>query len=304
MKWLVEGWWLALYLMKKLVRRTQAIASDSLSRPDREAISVPGGAGRIVALFIWARYYRFRLHKLFHQILVPARRAFFWYRLVGGGEFAFRIIATAVESVSLTRFLFDQFAVGANRTFHPYESLFDIFAFRIATTGCELAKTAVANHHIASTLGAKFIQWNIGNFLPLIETPRRFAIRITGASHELPEASALQDHYPAAILTILFLRGLLNVSGIEIGKIDRVFFRKRAAFGILFVVGAACVKRTVLSPLNHEGKSTAFALLVGWLLHPLHVFHVLFSVAEVFLELFIEVGESVRPFLGAVFNLI
>ena len=142
---------------------------------------------------------------------------------MGGGEFAFRIIAAAVESVSLARFLLDQFAVFAERALHADEILLHIFALRIAAAGGELAKAAVADHHIAAALGAKFVERNVGNFLALIETARGFAIGIAGASHELAEASALQNHYPAAIFAILFLRGLLHVGGIEIGQVDRDF---------------------------------------------------------------------------------
>ena len=74
--------------------------------------------------------------------------------------------------------------------------------------------------------------------------------------------------------------------------------------GILLIVGRAGEKRAVLAPLQHQRSAAAFALLVGGLLHALDVFHVLFGVGEVLLELVVELLQRVGPLFLAVFDLV
>src|SRR5205823_11665635 len=98
----------------------------------------------------------------------------------------------------------------------------------------EFAIAAVTDHQITSAFRARLIERNVRDLLALIEAPRGLAIGIAGAGHELAKASALQDHYPAAVLAIFFLRSFLDLGGIKVGQIDRVLLGKSAAFGIFF----------------------------------------------------------------------
>ena len=97
----------------------------------------------------------------------------------------------------------------------------------------------MADHHIAPALRAEFVQRNVRNFLALIEAARGLAIRVSRASHELSESSALEHHHAAAVLAVFFLRSLLHVGRIQVRQIDRIFFGEGAGVGILFIVGAA-----------------------------------------------------------------
>ncbi len=60
----------------------------------------------------------------------------------------------------------------------------------------------------------------------------------------------------------------------------------------------------MLSPLDDQRRTAALALFISGLLHTLDVFHVLRSVFEVLLELFVEVGERLRPVFLAFLNLV
>src|SRR6185437_4408961 len=129
------------------------------------------------------------------------------------------------------------------------EVLLHILAFRIATTRDELTIASLAQDHIAPALWTKLFERNIGHAFALVEPARGLALRITGAGHELAEASALEDHRASAVLAVFFLRRLLEIGVFQIGKIDRVFFGERAAIGIFLVVGAAGEERTEFAPL-------------------------------------------------------
>src|ERR1035438_3714875 len=95
---------------------------------------------------------------------------------------------------------------------------------------------------VASALWALFIKRDVGYLLRLVEAARSFAIRIPGASHELPKASALQHHWPDAILTVFLLRGFLQIGRVEVGQVDRVFLGERATVGVGLVVRAARIE--------------------------------------------------------------
>src|SRR5258708_17831311 len=116
-----------------------------------------------------------------------------------GSEFTLRIIAATVECVALARLLFDQVSVLAVGTLHADEVLLYKLALRISTTRGELAEAAVADHQVASTLGARFVERNVRHLLALIEPARGLAIRVSGAGHKLAEAPALEHHHPAAV---------------------------------------------------------------------------------------------------------
>src|SRR5437764_2661535 len=123
------------------------------------------GRALVIAFFVRARDHRAGLQILFHQVLTAAARAFFRNWLVRGSELALRIIATSVKGVALTRALFDQLSVLALGALHANEVLLHVLTVRISAAGSELAVAPVANHHIVSALGAKFVKRNVGNFL-------------------------------------------------------------------------------------------------------------------------------------------
>src|SRR5208282_6836925 len=137
-----------------------------------------------------------------------------------------------------------------------------------------------------------------------IEPPRGLAIGIAGAGHELAEAPALQDHNAAAVFAIFLLRGLLQIGRVEVGKIDGIFFGEFAAVGVLLVVGAAGIERSVLAPFDNQRRAAEFALFVGGFLHPLDVLHVLLGVTEILGEFLIKLGKRIVAGLPAFFNLV
>ena len=121
----------------------------------------------------------------------------------------------------------------------------------------------------------------------------------------MSEAPALQDHHTTAVLAIFFSRSrLLHVRAIEIGKIDRIFFRKGATLGILFIVRTARIEGAVLSPLDDQGRSAALAFFVSRLLHALDVFHMLVRIAKVLFEFLVKAGERLRPAFLAFFDFV
>src|ERR1700731_526537 len=226
---------------------------------------------------------------LLQQIRATALRAGLSHRLISRRELARGIIRASIECVAaLPRLLFYQLAIRALRALHADEILLDVFALRISAARDELAIASVAQHQVAAALGTEFFQRDVRHALALIEPPRGLAIGIAGAGHELPEAPALQYHHSSAVLTVFVLAGLRHLSAVEVREIDRVLFSERAALRIILLVRAAGVERAVLAPLEHQRRATALALLVRGLLHPLHVFHVLFSVAEVLGKLLVE----------------
>src|SRR5450432_4252318 len=143
-----------------------------------------GGGGRFrrwrrpleVTFLVGARDHRARLQILFDQIFAAATRALFSDRLVRRSKFALRIISAAVERVALARTLLDQVTVFAIRALHANVILLDVLAFGISAARGELAEAAVANHHVPAALGAEFVEWNIRNFLPLIQPSRGLAV--------------------------------------------------------------------------------------------------------------------------------
>ncbi len=60
----------------------------------------------------------------------------------------------------------------------------------------------------------------------------------------------------------------------------------------------------MLAPLDHQGRTAALAFLVGGLLHPLDVLHMLFGIFEIFGEPFVEFAQRVSPLLFAFFDLV
>src|SRR5215472_13777047 len=220
------------------------LAWSSLRRRGRRSL--------VVAFLVRARDHRAGFQVLLHQELMSAARTFLRDRLVGRSEFALRIIRAAVERVALARLLLDQLAVFTQRAFHADEVLLHEFAIGISGARREFAVTSMADHQIASALRTRLVERDIRNAFALIEPSCRLAIRITRASHELSEAPALKDHHAPAVLAVLLLRRLLHIGGVEIGQVDRIFFREGAAFRIFLVVRAASVERPVLAPLDHE----------------------------------------------------
>src|SRR5262249_35054228 len=151
---------------------------------------------------------------------------------------------------ALPRLLLDQLTICAQGTLHADEVLLHVLAVWISAARSEFTVAAVADHQIAPAGWARLVERNIRNFLALVEAPGGLAIRIPCARHELPEASTLQHHYAAAILTVLIRRSsFLQISGIEVRQIDGIFFGEGAAVRVVFVVRAASVERPVFTPL-------------------------------------------------------
>src|ERR1017187_1362070 len=220
------------------------------------------------------------------------------------GEFAFRIISAAIKSVALARTLLDEFALFAFGALHADEVLLHILALGISAARSELAVTAVPQDQVAFAQRAGLIQWNVGYFFALIQAPRRPAIGIAGAGHELPEASALQHHDAPAVFAVFLLRRLLHIGRIEVRKIDGILFGELAGVGIFLVVGATGVERPVLAPFNHQRRAAELTLFVGGLLHTLDIFHVFLGVSEVLGKFMVKLGQSFVPGLLAFFDLV
>src|SRR5262249_31311872 len=149
----------------------------------------------VVALFVRAGDHWAGLQILFNQEFISTAWALLWNRFVRRGELALRIIRAAIERVALTSAFLDQLAIFAVRALHAYEVLLHVLALGVPTASRELAVASVADHHVAAALRARLIERNIWNFLALIKTPRRFAIGVACAGHELAEASTLQHHH-------------------------------------------------------------------------------------------------------------
>src|ERR1019366_8337601 len=193
------------------------------------------------------------------------------HRPVGRGEPALRIVGATVKEVAAARLLLRQLARPTLGTLHPDVVLLHPLAFRIAAARNKLSIAAMPQQKVASALGALFIERDVWDLLRLVEPARGFAIGISGASHELPKAPAFQYHRPAAIFAVFLLRGFLHIGRVKVGQVDRVFLGERATVGIGLVVRAARIKRPVLAPLDDQRRAAPLALLVGGLLHPLHV---------------------------------
>src|SRR5205814_3508794 len=118
--------------------------------------------------------------------------------------------AAIKDVAATTRFFLHQLAIfstlgNALRTLHSDEILLHVLAFWIAAARNELTVTSVAQHHIAFALRTRLFERHIGNLLSLIETPRRLALGISGAGHELTKAPALEDHHAPAVLAVFLL---------------------------------------------------------------------------------------------------
>src|SRR5215813_1049499 len=182
--------------------------------------------------------------------------------------------------------------------------LLDVFAFGIAAAGDKFAVASMTQHQIAAALWTDFLKRDIRHLPSLVESPRGFAIRVASASHELPETPTLEDHHPATIFAILFVGSLRHLRRVQVRQIDRIFLGEGATGGIILFISAAGEERAVLAPFEHQRRPTALALLFCGFLHPLDVFHVLFSVTEVFGELFVELAQRISPLLLAFFDFV
>src|ERR1035441_9892273 len=225
-------------------------------------------------------------------------------RLRCGGELALWIVSASVKRVALARAFFDEFAFFAFGALHADEVLLHIFAVGISAAGSKLAVTAVPQDQVALAQRTGFIERNVGHFFALIEPPRRLAIGIAGAGHELAEAPALQDHDAATVFAVFLLRDLLRLGRVEVGQIDGIFFGELASIRVFLVVGAAGIERTVLAPLDDERRTAEFTLFVGGFLHTLDVFHVLLGVSEILGKLLVKLSERAVSCLLAFFNLV
>src|SRR5712691_1843600 len=258
----------------------------------------------IITLFIRARDHRPILANALDQKFVPAVGTLLRNRLGCRSELALRITRASIKRVALSRPLFDQLALSAERTFHPDEVLLHVLALRISAARRELAETAVTDDQVAAAVRTLLIERNIRHTLPLIQPPRSLAIGIPRACHELPEASALEHHDATAVLAVFLLRRFLQVGRIKVGQIDRILFRELTGVRIFLIVGAARIERSVLTPLDHQRRAAEFTFFVRRFLHTLDVFHVLLGVFEILGELFVKLGERVGPRFLALFNFV
>src|SRR5262245_29378776 len=149
-------------MRRGLLKTRKRLSGDGRSR----------GLAFEIAFLIWTCDHGAILQELFHQVFVPATRAFLGNRLVGRSEFAFRVVRAPIKRVALARALFNKFAVFAEWALHADEVLFYVFAFRITAAGGEFAVAAVADHEIPSAIRARLIERDIGHTLPLIEPAR------------------------------------------------------------------------------------------------------------------------------------
>lgn len=170
----------------------QSVANLDVGRSTgRPTFRKSGRRPFVIAFFIWTGDHRARLKKLLDQELMSTCRTFFRYRFICRREFAVWIIAATVKSIPLACALFNQLAVRAQRALYTDKVLLHVLALWISAARSELTKTSMTDHHVTAALGANLIQRNIGNLFPLIQPPSSFAVWISGARHELPEASSL-----------------------------------------------------------------------------------------------------------------
>src|SRR6185437_3552816 len=140
---------------------------------------------------------------LFQQIRAAALRAGLRHWLVRRCEVAIRIVGAAIEGIAPTaRFFLHQLAILALRALHADKILLDVLAVRVSAARDELAVTPVAQHQVASALGAYLFQRDVRHALALIEPTRSLAIRITRAGHELAKAPALKHHYATTVFAV------------------------------------------------------------------------------------------------------
>src|SRR5260370_12749092 len=180
---------------------------------------------------------------------MPAIRTLFGDGFRRRSEFALRIISAAVKSISLARALFNELAFFAFGTLYANEVLLHVFALGISAGRRELAKTAVPQDQVAFAQRAGFIERNVRHSLALIETPRRLAIGIAGAGHELAEAPALQDHDASTVFAVFLLRGFLYIGRIVVGKINAILFGELAGVRVLLILVSPPFKQTTHPPL-------------------------------------------------------
>src|SRR5947209_8428667 len=173
------------------------------------------------------------------------------------------MLGAAVEEVAAARFLLGDLAFAALGTGDADEVLLHPLALGVSGAGDESAVTAFSLHEILAALGAVFIERNGRGGFHRLKLARGLAVRVSGARHELAEASALEHHGASAIGTVLFAFGVLRVCGFEVRQVYDVFFGEVARFRIALVVGAAGVEAAELAPLENQRGCAFFALLVG-----------------------------------------
>src|SRR5205814_249466 len=134
-------------------------------------------------------------------------------------------------------------SVLALRTRHPNEVLLDVFALRIAAAGDKFTKFPVPHNHIATALWAFFFKRYIRYLLVLIQAPRGAASRVSGASHELPEAPTLEYHRLSAVLAHIVEQVFIDAEFFV-----RLLLGEVAASLFLFVVRRAGIEPAMTSP--------------------------------------------------------
>src|SRR5690242_13217975 len=115
-------------------------------------------------------------------------------------------------------------------------------------------------NQITVALRPGFLQRYIRYFLRLIKPTRCSAIRITGACHELAEASALQHHHASAILAVFILACFRHLCFVKLRKVDWIFLGKGTTLSVIFLVRTAGVERTVLAPLRDQRRARPLTL--------------------------------------------
>src|SRR3984885_8562478 len=129
--------------------------------------------------------------------------------LMRSREVAIRVAAATVEDPSPPTALRcpapDKFPFVALWAFNAQCDWPRVFALRIVLAADEIAKPTRATQQHATVGGAFFIQNHVGLQRLLgacRQTPRRFAIRVSGARKKRPEAPALDGHFLPAIVAV------------------------------------------------------------------------------------------------------
>src|SRR5204863_8826095 len=132
---------------------------------------------------------------------------------------------------------------------------------------------------LVAALWTVLIQLHILGLLCFAQLLGGLAIGISGASHELAEATLLQHHGTAAVLAVYRCILLGEIGLIDIRQIDR----KLARVGAIRIAGTGD-ETAVAAPFDHHGLAALFADQISGTLHALNVGHVALGVREVLLE--------------------
>src|SRR5947209_12163162 len=129
------------------------------------------------------------------------------------------MLGAAVEEVSAAGLLLGDLAFAALGAGDADEVLLHPLALGVSGAGDESAVAAFSLHEILAALGAVLIERYGGGGFHRLKLARGLAVGISGARHELSEASALEDHGASAIGAVLFALGVLRIGGLQVRQV-------------------------------------------------------------------------------------